>query len=133
MEEKGRPSLTALAFVICDQVITDKATNKSSLIGLFNVVSAKKFPFILPATNIFISLTQGHGQYQCSLSCVKDDIDKSIWKTGGTIKTANPLDVIEINFQVRNLRFPDEGIYRFEFSCDNVPIILRKFQVIQGG
>lgn len=133
MVEKGRPPLTALAFIICDTVISDKITSKNSLIGLFNIIYSKKFPFVFPVINAFISLTQGHGEYGCSLSCVKEDVNKPIWKSGGKIKTMNPLDVIEINFEVRNLRFPAAGIYRFEFSCDSIPIISRKFQVIAEG
>ena len=134
MEEKGRPPLTALAFIICDSVISDKVTNKNSLIGLFNIIHSKKFLFVFPVINAFVSLTQGHGEYDCSLSCVKEEeIDKPIWNSGGKIKMTDPLEVLEINFEIRNVLFPAAGIYRFEFSCDNVPIISRKFQVIEGG
>ena len=131
MTDKGRPKLIALAFIICDTVIEDKITNKNSLIGLFNSIHPKSFPFVHPVINVFVSLTQGHGKYKCSLSCVKEDIDKPIWNSGGSIKMVNPLEILEINFEIRNVHFPAAGIYRFEFSCDNVPIISRKFQVIE--
>jgi hypothetical protein len=132
MAEKGRPPLRALAFILCDSVISDKITNKNSLIGLFNIIYAKKFPFVFPVINAFISLTQGHAQnYECSLSCVKEDTNKQIWSSPGKINMTDPLGVLEINFEIRNILFPEAGIYRFEFSCDNVPIISRKFQLIE--
>ena len=131
MAGKNRPLLTALGLFICDTVIEDKITNKNSLIGLFNSIHSNEFPFIHPVINVYVSLTGGHGKYQCSLSCVKADTDKPIWSSGGQISMADPLAVFEINFELRNVSFPAAGIYNFQFLCDNEPIISRKFQVLK--
>jgi Family of unknown function (DUF6941) len=131
MANKTLPEPTVLAFIICDTMIEDRLTNKKSLIGLFSNINATSFPFTLPVINVFVSLTGGHGEYQCSLSCVKDDGSKEILKLSGPMKFENPLDIVESNFILNGTTFPGVGIYRFEFSCNDIPIISRKFQVIE--
>jgi len=129
MAEKPRPK--ALAFIICDTVIDDKATNKKSLIGLFNNISAYTFPCRYPVINVFLSLTEGHGDYECSLICVKDDESRVIVKLSGSLKFNNPLSVVEAKFEIRGMILPEPGMYRFDFLCGNVPVVSRKFKVIK--
>ena len=129
MAKKRLPEPTVLAFIICDTIIDDKLTNKKSLIGLFSNINATTFPFTLPVINVFVSLTGGHGEYQCSLSCMKDDGSKEILRLAGLMKFKTPLAIVESNFNIKAASFPDAGIYRFEFSCNDIPIVSRKFQV----
>ena len=129
MADKPRPR--ALAFIICDTVIDDKATNKKSLIGLFNNIYANNFPCSHPVINIFLSLTKGHGDYECSLLCVKDDESQKIVQLSGPLKFNNPLSVVEAKFEIRGMVLPEPGIYRFDFLCGGVPVVSRKFKVVK--
>ncbi len=134
MPAKKLPSPTALAFIICDSIIEDKATNKKSLVGLFNSIATKTFPCIHSVIHVFVGLTGGHGRYQSALSCVKDDDESvKILDLQGLIKFSDPLEIVEVNFEIRDVRFPEAGIYRFELSCNDIPVISRKFQVVQRG
>lgn len=133
MTIKKPPPFKVLAFIICDTVIDDKITNKKSLVGLFNGIIAKTFPCAHPILHVFVSLTEGHGAYQCSLSCVKDDESKKILSLSGSLEFNNPLHVVEVNFEIRGIVFPEAGIYRFDLLCDDIPIISRKFQVAERG
>ncbi len=130
MADKPRPK--ALAFIICDTVIDDKATNKKSLIGLFSDIYANNFPCSQPIVTVFLSLTEGHGDYECSLSCVKDDKSQNnIVQLSGTLRFNNPLSVVEAKFEIRGMLLPEPGIYRFDFLCGDVPVVSRKFKVIK--
>ncbi len=129
MADKPRPK--ALAFIICDTVIDDKASNKKSLIGMFNNIYSAKFPCRHAALNVFVSLTEGHGEYKCSLVCVKDDESKKIAQMDGPIKFNNPLSVVEAKFEIRGMVLPEPGMYRFDFLCGDVPVVSRKFEVIK--
>ena len=62
---------------------------------------------------------------------MKDDGSNEILRLSGIMKFENPLAIVETNFSLRGASFPDAGIYRFEFSCNDIPIISRKFQVIE--
>ena len=125
------PPPRALAFIICDSVIDDKATHKKSLIGLFNNIYANKFPATHSSLNVFLSLTGGHGDYQCSLVCGKDDESMRLVQIDGTLKFNNPLAVVEVKFEIRGIVFPEDGTYRFDFLCADVPIVSRKFNVVK--
>ncbi len=131
MVKKTLPEPTVLAFIICDTIIDDKVTNKKSLIGLSSNFNTTNFPCTLPVINVYVSLTGGHGEYQCSLSCMKDDGSNEILRLSGLMKFETPLAIVESIFSLRGVSFPDAGIYRFEFSCNDIPIISRKFQAIE--
>lgn len=133
MTTEKPPPFKVLAFIICDTVIDDKITNKKSLIGLFNSINTKTFPCVHPIIHTFLILTEGHGEYECSLSCVKDDGSKQVLRLSGPLKFNTPLDVIEVNFEIRGVVFPEAGMYRFEFQCNDIPVISRKFQVAERG
>lgn len=134
MPARELPSPTALAFIICDTVIEDKITNKKSLVGLFNSIWAKSFPCTHPVLHVFVSLTGGHGEYQGNLTCVKHDEENiKVLGLSGPIKFNGPLEVVELNFEIRGVVFPKAGIYQFQFLCNNVPVASRKFQVVKRG
>ncbi len=61
---------------------------------------------------------------------MKDD-GKKILDLNGPIKFKSPLDVVETNFELRGVSFPEPGVYRFEFMCDNIPVISRKFRIVK--
>ena len=129
MVDKPRPR--ALAFIICDTVIDDKATNKKSLIGLFNNIYASNFPCRHSLINVFLTLTEGYGNYECSLICVKDDESQKIVRLSGPLTFDNPLSVVEAKFEIRGMVLPEPGMYRFDFLCGDVPVVSRKFKVIK--
>jgi len=123
----NKPDLIPLAMIICDSVIEDKMTSKKSLIGLFDNINSSKAPCVHPRLNIFLVLTEGNGEYDCSLKCIHEDTNKTLGGLNARINCKNPQEKIELNFEFRGLRFPEFGNYRFEFYCNDNPIISRKF------
>ena len=115
--------------VVCDTVIDDKRTNKKSLIGLFDNIYTSKIPSTHPRLNVFIVLTEGNGDYHCALKCVSEDTNKPLIELQGKIHCQNPQQKVEMNFEIIGLRFIDYGNYRFDFYCNDNPLISRKFFV----
>lgn len=124
---KNKP--VPLAMIICDTIIDDRDTNKKSLIGVFNNISSSQFPCRHYKMNIFVSLTDGRGKVAGKLKCVKKDTNKNILELGGPIEFPNGNAVVEFNFEIMGIVFPEPGIYTFDFFCDNEPIISRNFIV----
>ncbi len=123
-----KPPPRALAMVICDDTIEDRVSGKKTLVGLFNNITAKASPFRHPEMNIFMVLTNGHGDYEARLKCLKED-NQSVVDLSGHIHFPDPNAIVEFNFELLGLAFPSYGIYRFEFYCDEIPVISRKFMV----
>jgi len=121
-----------IAMIICDQIITEDKTNKKSLMGCFNNVSAAQFPTAPMNCAVFVALTDGHGAYQGKLECVNEDAGREpIFGMGGPVVFANPLQTIELGFKLVNLSFPKPGTHAITFSCDGEIILHRRFTVKQ--
>lgn len=131
--QKPKPIPTAPAMIICDTVMDDRATGKKILIGTFNNINAKKFPVRHFELHIFLALTNGHGPYQTRLKCIRADSNEAIMELRGPINFPNPLNVVEIDFALKNLIFPSPGIYIFQLDCDDQIITERKFMVSKTG
>jgi len=122
---------TTLAFLIADTVIDDTNTRKKSIIGLFNSICSPRFPFRHPEMNLFISLTDGHGEYQSSLICSRSLDEKEIFKTQGNVSFGSPNAVVDIHFTLRHIEFESPGKYTFQFYCKDKLLIMRPFEVLQ--
>lgn len=121
----------ALALVICDLVLRDEKSHNVSLVGLFNAILAGRFPARHDRMHVFVSLTHGHGKIPCRLECTGPD-DKVIFRLDGHVEFKNPLGVIDANFELRGVVFPTPGPYVLELSCAGVPVIARRFEVLES-
>ncbi len=129
--EKEKPRPVALAMLLCDYVIEDKATNKKSLIGLFSNISAKKFPASHYRMNVFVALCDGHGDYKGELRCINADTADEISTMRGPIEFPGPNAVLEFNFEMFGITFPEPGEYIMQFLCDDEIVVQRKLTLTQ--
>jgi hypothetical protein len=120
----------AVAMIICDLVLHDERTRNASLIGLFNEIRGQRLPMLHDRLHVFISLTDGHGRLPFTLQCKTPD-DTVIWRNQGEIAFASPLDVQNVDIEIRGLVLPVDGIYTFEFDCGG-EVALRRFAVMAG-
>jgi hypothetical protein len=126
-----RPSPTGLAIVICDQIIEDKLTGKKSLIGIFNQIGTQSFPCRHPQLCVFVSLTEGRGQCAARLRIIHDETNHVVAEVNGNIQFPDVHVVVELNFNLVGLVFPEPGMYSIEFYCDDALILERRFHVVK--
>jgi len=103
---------------------------KLSLIGLFNRIQAQKFPLSHSLLHVYIALVGGHGSYNGELRFVNMSDKQITAKLAGPLAFKDPLQVVEMNFEIKNLVFRNEGKYTVEFCCNGKPIGRRDFFVI---
>lgn len=128
----GTPTPTGLAIVVCDQIIEDKLTNKKSLIGIFNQIATSQFPCRHPQIAVFISLTEGRGTAHARLKIAHDETGHVVGDVTGQIQFPDIHAVVEINFNLVGLVFPQPGLYSIEFYCDDALVLERRFHVIHA-
>jgi len=129
MAEKGhRPVL--LAILVCDTIIRDEATKKLSLIGLFNRISAAKFPCRHPEMHVFVSLTDGHGTCPAELRLIHRATEQALASLQGMMTFPDPRSVVEMSFPFRGAQFPEPGEYSFDFYTSGELLGSRPFQVV---
>lgn len=123
------------AMLICDYVITERGTNKKSLIGVFENIGAVQFPCTHYQLSVYIKLTDAQGQYRFRLELADLENDSAIGKSEmpDAIQIPNPLITHELVFNLRGLRFPHPGKYEFRiFANDRIfgqkPLIVNEIK-----
>ena len=100
------PTPKTNAMLICDYVITERGTNKKSLIGVFENIGAATFPCTHFALSVYIKLTDAQGGYQFRLELVDLQSDIMIGKSEmpEEVRVPSPLDAHELVFNLRILK-----------------------------
>ena len=117
------PTPKTNAMLICDYVITERETNKKSLIGVFENIGAATFPCTHFAMSVYIKLTDAQGGYQFRLELVDLQSDIMIGKSEipDEVRVPSPLDAHELVFNLRGVRFLHAGNYEFRiFANDRI-------------
>ena len=125
------PVPKANAMLICDSVITDKETNKKSLIGIFEHINAFKFPCMHHSLAVYIKLTDARGKYKFRLELVDLEENLIIEKTElpQDININNPLGTYELVINFGRLTFKHAGEYEFRMFANNKIFEQKKFSV----
>src|SRR3954470_927454 len=103
-----------IALIVCDQIIQDVATNKRSLIGVFNLVYSEAFPFTLHKLCVMASITQINGNVKIALDCSDETHDEALVSIPGNASSSDPNAVLDMAFELDQFTFPRPGIYCFE-------------------
>jgi len=118
-----------LALLLCDTIIREEGSHKYSLIGTFNSIFARAFPFIHSSFSVYLALTDGRGQVPCVLRMVELESGAQIFALKGSVDFRDPTGVAEIPFQINQVRFPKPGEYALEFHADGEMLGTRKLRV----
>ena len=129
MEKDSRMKPIVLAINICDDIIRDEISKKMSLIGLFNRIQSPSFPATHSSLHVYVSLTNGHKRYKGELRFANESDNNVIFKTNTDVPLQNPLQTLELNFSIRNLKFDKPGNYSLQFYCDGTLVGSRRFIV----
>jgi hypothetical protein len=121
----------AQALVVCDTVIEDKGSGKTSLIGIFNGITSGAFPVQINEICVYAALTNGHGLSEITLRCVRLNDDLETLRKIGSITFRDPNTVVELVFRLRGVPFPAPGLYAFELLCEGQLLLEKRFNVQQ--
>lgn len=74
------------------------------------------FPLSLPEVCVLVFLTDCRGLAEIALTCTDEDSGKLIYNSEpfNVELGDDPLSIIIMPFRIREMRFPQAGIYRFE-------------------
>lgn len=119
-----------LSLIVCDTIIEDKLTSKKSLIGLFGRINVRSLPVVHPSMSLLITLTGGNGTYPMEVQCTHAELDAPVFSVTCDVKCDSPMQVLELVFQLKNIRFPLPDYYWIKVLIDGVPIMMRPLQVV---
>ncbi|MDP7035688.1 MAG: hypothetical protein QF752_14475 [Planctomycetota bacterium] len=119
-----------LSIVVCDLVLRDERSKNTSLINTFNAILAAQFPCQHPRLHVFVSVTDGRGDYVGELRLVHyGPTIETILQTSGPLSIQDPNEICDLDFELNSIVFPKDGKYIFEFYCNDELIGSRPFTV----
>ena len=128
-----QPNLEILSLVVCDQIITDRLTGKQSLIGMFSVIHAMRFPVNHPQLSVYASLTGGHGTVSLMIRIVDSNEARTPLVQGqGQVQFNSPLAVANLALQFHGLTFPEPGEYRVQLLSNGELLREAKLRLMQA-
>lgn len=123
------PKPVPIALVVCDNVYTEPG-GKQALVGLFNRISARKFPAIHPRLCVFVSLTEALPGTKCKLDIVHAETDEPVLAAEGPMpRDLGPIAVWDLVFRFENVHFKEPGKYYVRFFGNDTIILQRPFEV----
>jgi hypothetical protein len=133
------PPPSCLALLICDSVVSDRATGKISILGTFSDVLTDGLPVLVPHLTVYAELTNGHGETTVVLRLSRakpqrvegtDDVlgqTLAAWEL--RIAFDNPTRIYSLHVTATNLYLLEFGSYRFSVEVDGASIMERSFLV----
>lgn len=127
------PKLAAM--LVCDQVIKDEATKKSSIIGVFDKIFAGEFPAAHAALTVYVSVIDAEGVYRLRLEMVRVHDAMTIGRGEAEVAVGDRFSPAEWMFDLRGLVFHGPGAYEFRLWANDRFIGSKSFSVLklQGG
>ncbi|MFH1797768.1 MAG: hypothetical protein ABH844_00245 [Candidatus Omnitrophota bacterium] len=129
MSKASKPILNAM--LVCDKIITEVGTNKKSLIGVFENISAHMFPCVHHSLTVYIKLTDANGKYKFCLELVDLETNSIIGKgeMPKDIEITSPLTIHDLVFNLAALKFEHQGKYEFRIFANGEVFGQKTFSV----
>ena len=129
MQQHRTATPTLVSFLICDQVIDDKLSNKKSAIGIFNTIIVPKLPTSIHQMAILASVTEIVGRIELEIRLVRDTDNAVLFSGKGHVEAPDPLAIVDLLFAMQGVKIPEAGQYGFEILSEAALLGRRRFQV----
>jgi hypothetical protein len=122
-----------LSLLICDQIIIDRLTGKTSLIGIFGSIGSTTFPMRHPQLCVFASLNDGRGKTPLDIHIVDTDEQREPVVTGrAVVEFKDPRAIAFLNLHFSGLVFPQPGEYRLQLSSNGELLREVRLELVQA-
>jgi hypothetical protein len=101
------------AFLLCDAAVTDRASGKTTLVGIFDRVVAASYPVTWVGFAVYFKVTDLNGNYEFEVVFLAPDLATVVGRLPlpGRIDVGDPLVPFENTGNVMSLRLPVAGRY----------------------
>lgn len=132
MESRKGPMPFLVAMLIADMAIREEGSKKFSLIGIFETIMGRAFPYTHPALTVYVKLTDAQGMYDFQLELIHLDGAERIAKVPFGAEAPSRLATGELVLTMKGVRFPTPGLYEFRLSADGRHVGSKTIQVEQA-
>ena len=125
--------LTCVSMMICDSIYRDEQTKKLILVGTFNAITTRTLPCRHPRMSVIFTLTNGRGKYHLRLSIEHERSGHEVATLQGPLIVDDPLEVTDVNVELLDIEFTEEGKYWVVLSADGDILQQRPLWVKQAS
>lgn len=119
-----------LAMLLADTVLTDWATGKNTVQGIYQHLRAAAFPFTHPALTVYVMLAEGRGKTEVRLRLIDVDEEQApLVELKAAVDFPNPFVAREIIFSQPKVVFPVPGEYRLQLFGAGELLLDRRLEV----
>jgi hypothetical protein len=123
---------TPISLVVCDNIYQEQPAGKTALVGLFSGIFATSFPATHPRMAVFVSVTGVREESTAKVEIVHAETEKAVISVEGPFPGKfSPTTVVDMNFILSNVTFPEEGTYFIRFWANDHLLVQRPFDVRQ--
>lgn len=118
---EGRSNVVPLllAALVCDSAFQDPATGKTSLIGIFDRIHARKFPAAHGLLNLFIRLTDAEGNYDLQVKFIRLSTGDVLATGQGPLTVRDRLAGVSLILAFQGVPLPEPGRYEFQIWANS--------------
>jgi hypothetical protein len=124
---RPHPSLNAM--LLCDHTIREHGTGKISLIGIFENISAGRFPVVHRALSVYAKLGDAEGEYTIRLELVRLDDGHVVAHCTLHATFADRMTAGDLIFALENLGLDRAGRYEFRLHANDRFVAGKSFVV----
>lgn len=126
-----RPIPVLKAMLLCSEIAQDDKTGKVSLLGIFDNINARTFPYVVKTLPVYAKIADAQGEYEFNLKLV-DPNGKTIIDATMVAPIDDRVGSNELIFNFDNFFFKDPGTYEFRRSADGRLIGLHLCNVLDA-
>ena len=113
------PIPTLLAFIVCDTVIHDAASQKKTLVGIFDRLLSPSEPITVNSMALYAKMVEGSGEYTFKIRLVNLKDESQILQLeakGSWIVADSPL---ELGMNFKGVVLKEFGTYEFQIFAND--------------
>ncbi len=108
-----------MAFLICDQVITDETTKKKTVVGIFDRIWVGKFPTIHHPIAVYVRFFDAEGTFEVKVQYVRVTDENVLAEAKMTMNVPQRKAVGEFSIAFPPIPIPEPGEYEFRLWLNN--------------
>ncbi len=128
---EGAPTPVPVAFLLCDQVISDEATKKKTIVGVFDRILLGKFPGSHSPVAVYVRVVDAEGEYKLRVEYVQVASQSVLAVVDGTVHVKDRLRAGEFFIPLPPLPIPSPGEYEFRLWMNDRYIHRVRFNAVQ--
>jgi hypothetical protein len=126
------PAPYTLAMVLCDAIWIDPSNGKTTLLGTFDEIGAKRFPMVHPMFAVYILMKDGQGLVPIKLRVVDLDEEREpLFVVENDLEFSDRQAIMNMNVYLEGITFPAPGEYRVQLFARGEFVLERRLVVQQ--